>query len=93
MAATMNIDQEWENFISSEYNDDDISSDGNEYSHLDINPSQEYISANLTMDIINIAPKATNIYISTKTKIAYLNKIIDLKSVFLCSYYIIFYTY
>ena len=84
MAATMNIDQEWENFISSEYNDDDISSDGNEYSHLDINPSQEYISANLTMDIINIAPKATNIYISTKTKIAYLNKIIDLKSVFWC---------
>jgi hypothetical protein len=78
----MNIDQEWENFISSEYNDDDISSDEDEYSQLDVKHSQEFISANLTMDIVNIAPKATDIYISTKTKIAYLNKIIDLKSVF-----------
>ena len=82
MAITMNIDQEWENFISSEYNEDDISSDGDEYSHLDNNHSEEFISANLTMDIVNFAPKATDIYISTKTKIAYLNKIIDLKSVF-----------
>lgn len=82
MAITINIDQEWENFISSEYNEDDISSDGDEYSQLDIKHSEEFISANLTMDIVNVAPKATDIYISTKTKIAYLNKIIDLKTVF-----------
>ena len=83
MSITMNIDQEWENFISSEYNDDDISSDEDEYSHLDIKHStEEFVSANLTMDIANIAPKATDIYISTKTKIAYLNKTIDLKSIF-----------
>jgi hypothetical protein len=34
------------------------------------------------MDMDIVAPKATDIYISTKTKIAYLNKTIDLKSIF-----------
>jgi hypothetical protein len=79
----MNIDQEWENFISSEYNNDDISSDEAEYSHLNElleENNEEIVSANLSMDII--VPKATEIYISTKTKIAYLNKTIDLKSIF-----------
>lgn len=81
----MNIDQEWENFISSGYNNDDISSDEEEYSQLDDfikKSAEEYVSADISMDIESEAPKATNIYISTKTKIAYLNKIIDLKSIF-----------
>jgi hypothetical protein len=81
----MNIDQEWENFISSG-NNDDISSDYeieiDEDKHLLKSVSNDIISANITMDIESEAPKATNIYISTKTKIAYLNNIIDLKSVF-----------
>jgi hypothetical protein len=34
------------------------------------------------MDMNLDSPKATNIYISTKTKIAYLNKTIDLKNIF-----------
>jgi len=79
----MNIDQEWENFISSA--NDDISSDEEEYSHLDQllkKNDEEFVSANLSMDMDIIAPKATNIYISTKTKIAYLNNTIDLKSIF-----------
>ena len=84
MSTTTNIDLEWENFISS--NNDDISSDDDEeeYSQLDdyLKNAEQYISANIAMDVGSIAPKATNIYISTKTKIAYLNAIIDLKSVF-----------
>jgi hypothetical protein len=43
---------------------------------------EEVVSANITMDIGSVAPKATNIYISTKTKIAYLNTVIDLKNIF-----------
>jgi hypothetical protein len=81
----MNIDQEWENFISSEYNNDDISSDEEEYSQLNQlleKNAEEFVSADLIMDMDIIAPKATNIYISTKTKIAYLNNTIDLKSIF-----------
>ena len=85
MSITMNIDQEWENFISSDYNNDDISSDEEEYSQLNQfskNDAEDFVSANLIMDMDIVAPKATDIYISTKTKIAYLNSMIDLKSIF-----------
>lgn len=83
----MDIDQEWENFISLECNDDDdTSSDEIENYQLNEilknNDDEELVSANITMDIHSVAPKATNIYISTKTKIAYLNKTIDLKKIF-----------
>jgi len=79
----MNIDQEWENFISSEYNNDvsDDEEDSNINKFLK-NNDEEFISANLSMDMNTVAPKATDIYISTKTKIAYLNETIDLKSIF-----------
>ena len=79
MANNMNIDKEWENFISSSYNDD-ISDD--EDVNLLNNLNEEYVSANLSMEINSETPKASNIYISTKTKIAYLNIPIDLKDVF-----------
>lgn len=76
-----NIDIEWENFISS--NNDDILSDDeeSETDNLFKNDSS-FVSADVSMDIQSTAPKATNIYISTKTKIAYLNKTIDLKKIF-----------
>ena len=76
-----NIDIEWENFISS--NNDDILSDDeeSETDNLFKNDSN-FVSADVSMDIKSTAPKATNIYISTKTKIAYLNKTIDLKKIF-----------
>jgi hypothetical protein len=83
MSISINIDEEWNNFISS--NDNDISSDEEEYSQLDDfmkKNAEEFVSANIAMDIDSVAPKATNIYISTKTKIAYLNTTIDLKKIF-----------
>jgi hypothetical protein len=79
----MNIDLEWENFISS--TNDDISSDDDEQVVIDDllkKNANDFVSANIAMDIQSVAPKATNIYISTKTKIAYLNTIIDLKKIF-----------
>jgi len=83
MSITMNIDLEWENFISS--TNDDISSDDDEQVDIDDllkKNANDFVSANIAMDIQSVAPKATNIYISTKTKIAYLNTIIDLKEIF-----------
>ena len=78
----IDIDKEWENFISSNYDDDDIS-DGEEINEIVKQTTEEFISANLSADInLNDAPKSTNIYISTKTKIAYLNRPIDLKLLF-----------
>ena len=76
-----NIDIEWENFISS--NNHDILSDDeeSETDNLFKNDSN-FVSADVSMDIKSTAPKATNIYISTKTKIAYLNMTIDLKKIF-----------
>jgi hypothetical protein len=82
----MNIDQEWENFISSSYDDDIISSDDEIEKNLIIKEeteTEEFISANLSNELDNDEiPKASNIYISTKTKIAYLNILIDLKELF-----------
>jgi hypothetical protein len=79
----MSIDIEWEKFISS--NNDDISCDGDE--ELDIDDiledySNDFVSADIFSDIDSVAPKATDMYISTKTKIAYLNSKIDLKKMF-----------
>jgi TATA-box binding protein (TBP) (component of TFIID and TFIIIB) len=91
MSITLNIDEEWENFISTknyddddEYNenDPDDNSDNDEVTKILKQESDEYLSANLTADITSEAPKATNIYISTRTKIAYLNTPIHLASVF-----------
>ena len=77
----MNIDQEWENFISSSYGDD-ISSDDEDVNEIVKQTAEEFISANLSSDLTSEAPKASNIYISTKTKIAYLDTPIDLKEIF-----------
>jgi hypothetical protein len=82
MALNQDIDNEWANFISSTYDDDDISSDGEETNEILQQTTEEFISANLSADMDSEAPKSTNIYISTKTKIAYLNMPIDLKLLF-----------
>ena len=63
------VDDEWEKFISTDY---DNSSDNEE---VQINYANND-------EIISFAPKATDIYISTKSKIAYLNKEINLKEIF-----------
>ena len=79
MAKTINssIDQEWEHFISSKHEDED-----NEDSDF-INTDEFEISTAVISSEINTAvPVATPIYISTKTKITYLNQMVDLKNIF-----------
>jgi hypothetical protein len=75
----IDINNEWQNFIS--YNSNDI-----EY---DVDSDDEKISANLIDEINSFdvsqeysSPKCSTIYISTKTKIAYLNNHINLTNVF-----------
>ena len=78
-----NIDQEWENFISSENNEHDTCSDEENDICITLDDvNEELISANLSIDLNSKAPKSTDIYISTKTRISYLNTLIDLKNIF-----------
>jgi len=79
MSMNINIDEEWEKFLSSN-NDNDILSDDEENNELIYN--EEIISTNVSIDLETETPKASNIYISTKTKIAYLNMPISLKEIF-----------
>ena len=81
MSTSMDINTEWENFISSGYNDD-ISSEDEDIYETAVENNEEFISANISMDLTSEAPKATSIYISTKTKIAYLDTPVDLKHLF-----------
>ena len=76
------INEEWMNFISSDYVDDDISDDEIEDISSFIKNDEAQISANLLFDYNSETPKASDIYISTKTKLAYLNRQIDLNKVF-----------
>ena len=80
--SSNSIDQEWEKFLSPGYDDDDLLSDDENITEIIKQTDEEFLSANLSADLNSDAPKATNIYISTKTKIAYLNRPIDLKEVF-----------
>ena len=72
-----NIDDDWESFLQ---NDFETITDNTEQNNLKIsenNPNDEQIRN------MNNIPKCTDIYISTKTKISYLNKNnIDIKSIF-----------
>jgi TATA-box binding protein (TBP) (component of TFIID and TFIIIB) len=76
------INEEWKNFISSGHEDDDISDDELVDLNTFIQKDEELISANLSFDFNSETPKASDIYISTKTKLGYLNRTIDLNSVF-----------
>jgi hypothetical protein len=83
MGLSMDIDNEWEKFISSSYKDDISSEDeDSDVNEVLTSTNEEFISANLAMELDYDCPKATDIYISTKTKIAYLNNSIDLKELF-----------
>jgi hypothetical protein len=77
-----NIDDEWEKFISNDYGEDPDQDDEPEESlnEITLNITEDMIGENdrNTCEI----PKATEIYISTKSKIAYLNQEIDLKAIF-----------
>lgn len=78
----LNIDNEWEDFISSSYKGHDDDDDDEDINEILTETSDELISANMALDLDSDPPKASSIYISTKTKIAYLNRHIDLKLVF-----------
>jgi len=81
MSSNINIiDKEWENFITSGF-EDEVSSDDEDFNFPQI--SEELVSADISSDFdYSKTPKSSEIYISTKTKIAYLNIPIELKSVF-----------
>ncbi len=81
MAATSQstIDKEWQNFISSSYeNDDDDEDNFVDPTKFDFEKNEAEVN---TTDLVAV-PVATPIYISTKTKISYLNLAVDLKDVF-----------
>jgi len=79
----VNIDSEWANFISNNNNDDSSSDEEEMYDFEQFKQNEEaLISADMSFDFNTETPKASDIYISTKTNIAYLNTPIDLKGVF-----------
>jgi len=76
MAIPNNIDDEWSNFLTNNYNNDD---DDDESSSHDDNSNNLFSSVNTNNEENTIKPpEPTDIYISTKSKIAYLTNPIDL---------------
>lgn len=80
MYNSCDVDKEWENFLTCKGDGDD--SDDEELQTLMENNTDDIVTANLEFDLNTNAPKATDIYISTKTKIAYLNCPVDIKEMF-----------
>ena len=70
-----NIDDEWSNFITNKYDDGSSDDENNVLDEFNDND----IGLNSTEKFSGIAPEPSDIYISTKSKIAYLEKPIDLK--------------
>ena len=80
--AEQNIDNEWAKFISNN-NYESSSDEDDNYDFAQFNQNEEtFVSADMSFDFNMETPKASDIYISTKTNIVYLNTSIDLKEVF-----------
>ena len=84
MHNIISIDDEWEKFISINNKDNNSSDDDYDDNQLE----NDIVSADIS-DIYNDncyekikAPESTEIYISTKSKIAFLNQELDLKKIF-----------
>lgn len=75
----LDVDEEWANFISSNQNDTDDEDEVDQLSEYLKEHEPEYASST---DVLPEIPTASNIYISTKTKIAYLNTPIPLADIF-----------
>jgi hypothetical protein len=75
------INDEWEKFISHSYNEHDYTDHIKELKTISDENIRFTISDRSDSNNEEI-PKATDIYISTKSKIAYLNREIDLKNIF-----------
>jgi hypothetical protein len=76
MNLTNNIDDEWNSFLTHKY-DDDTSDDENNNLHDEFNEDSEELNSTSIENIL--IPEPTEIYISTKSKIAYLTQPVDLK--------------
>jgi hypothetical protein len=78
MALPNNIDDEWSNFLTNKYKDDDDDDDESS-SHHDDDTNNLFSSQNNKNEENTIKPpEPSDIYISTKSKIAYLTNPIDL---------------
>jgi len=76
------IDDEWDDFIASNMDNDSCEYSDNEL-NSNIDDTGEIIAADINDELNCIpAPNSSEIYISTKTKIGYLNTPIDLKNIF-----------
>ena len=79
MSSTLNIDDEWANFISKNYKDDSSDCENNNADTEEFEIEIEKPSSNKHSNKFGkVAPEPTPIYISTKSKIAYLQDPIDL---------------
>jgi TATA-box binding protein (TBP) (component of TFIID and TFIIIB) len=83
-SINLKIDDEWQKFMSKDYDvSSDYECDDTDSYVLELNDDEYILSTDILSELINNNhAKATEIYISTKTKIAYLNQHIDLKNVF-----------
>jgi hypothetical protein len=72
-----NIDDEWNNFISNKY-ENDASDDENTILHDEFNSNTNELNSNMETFKNCDVPEPTDIYISTKSKIAYLVQPVDL---------------
>lgn len=81
------LNDEWNNFLNNDFNENNDlneipeSSESSENNNFHSNPENEMINNGDNSNERNI-PKSSDIYISTKTKIVYLNNEINLKEVF-----------
>ena len=76
------IDDDWESFLQDDYGDDDLDDDVQINNRKNENNCEHNEKKSHLTDVTNI-PKCSDLYISTKTKISYLNKQnIDIKKYF-----------
>jgi len=73
----MSLDNDWLEFLNDDEKDDD-----NYVTETSDEPTQECCDASSATTSVKVAPEATELYISTKTEIAFLNKELDLYNIF-----------
>lgn len=76
MNLTTNIDDEWSNFLTNKYEEESSDNENNNLHDEFNDDSEELNSTHITECQV---PEPTAIYISTKSKIAYLTQPVDLK--------------
>jgi hypothetical protein len=82
MASIAELNTDWDNFCVDDllYNDTDSTNNSGAINNCGIGTNNSGVGINNICSAV--IPKCTALYISTKTKICYLNKPIDLKNVF-----------